>query len=364
MRRVLFLIKTLAWGGAQRLLVETARHLDTARTEYEVAFLVPELDDLAGELEQAGLSVHCLGGTRGGLWVARLRRLVARRAVGLVHVHSPYAAAGARLGLAGLRPRVGLVYTEHNVWPSYRAPTRWANAATFSRNDHVFAVSEEVRRSIRLPRPLSLPPVETLYHGIEQRGEPTGGTALRAELGIPAEAQVVGAVGEFRPEKGHRYLLEAAAHVRRTRPDVRFVLVGAGPLEHDLRERAGRLGLGDGVLFAGHRADAANLADAFDVFALPSVHEGLPIALLEAMAASRPAVVTASGGTTEVVEDGHDACVVAPSDPGALALAVERLLGDAALRERLGRNACARAADFDIRAAVGRMEAVYDGLLA
>lgn len=364
MRRVLFLIKALGWGGAQRLLVEAAEHLDTARTEYEVAFLVPELDDLAGELEQAGLRVHCLGGTAGGRWIPRLRELVERRAVRLVHAHSPYAAAGARVGLAGLRPRVGHVYTEHNVWPSYRAPTRWANAATFSRNDHVFAVSEEVRRSIRVPWPLSPPPVETLYHGIEQRGEPTGGAALRAELGIPAGVPVVGTVGEFRPEKGHRYLLEAAAHLRRTQPDVRFVLVGAGPLESDLRERAGRLGLGDRVLFAGHRPEAAGLVDAFDVFALPSVHEGLPIALLEAMAASRPAVVTAAGGTTEVVGDGDSACVVPPSDPGALAAALERLLGDGSLRARLGRNASARAADFDIRAAVRRMEAVYDGLLA
>jgi glycosyltransferase involved in cell wall biosynthesis len=363
-RRVLFLIKALGWGGAQRLLVEAAQHLDTARTEYEVAFLVSELDDLAGDLERAGLRVHDLGGTRGGLWIPRLRRLVARRSIRVVHAHSPYAAAGARLGLVGVRPRVALVYTEHNVWPSYRAPTRWANAATFSRNEHVFAVSEEVRRSIRRPWPLRLPPVETLYHGIDQHGEPTGGTALRAELGIPAEAPVVGTVGEFRPEKGHRYLLEAAAHLRRTQPDVRFVLVGSGPLEGDLRDRAGRLGLGDRVLFAGHRRGAAGLADAFDVFALPSVHEGLPIALLEAMAASRPAVVTAAGGTTEVVRDGDSACVVPPSDAGALAEALERVLGDPALRARLGRNARARAAEFDIRVAVGRMESVYDGLLA
>jgi glycosyltransferase involved in cell wall biosynthesis len=365
-RRVLILIKGLGRGGAEQLLLSEAPHLDRSRFRYEVAYVLPAKDALAAELERHGLRVSCLGGGGGTSWTARLRSLVRERQIELVHAHLPYAAIGARLALGG-RHRPRLVYTEHNVWQSYRPPTYWGNLLTFPRTDHVFTVSDEVRSSIRYPgmlRRLRVPPVETLYHGLDRAAleQPTADGVLE-ELGIPAGAPVVGTVANFRHEKGHDHLMHAAQLVRRSVPDVRFVLVGQGPLESRVRREAERLELGDTVIFAGFREDAPRVTAAVDVFALSSLHEGLSIALLEAMALGTPPVVTSVGGLPEVVEHRRHGLLVPPADPPALAAGIVALLKDPALRDRLGQAARRRAADFDIRRTVRRMEEVYAGLL-
>jgi glycosyltransferase involved in cell wall biosynthesis len=365
MNRVLLLIKGLGRGGAEQLLLSAAPHLDRSRFLYEVAYLLPDHTALVAPLERAGLRVECLHGGRGAGWVARLRRLAYERRIDLVHAHSPYPAVGAR---SALPRRIHHVYTEHNVWPSYHRATYWGNALTFAQNHHVFAVAESVRASLRYPRPLSLlpmPPAEVLYHGsdLERVGAVRSDT-LRQELGIPAEAPVVGTVANFRAEKGHRHLLEAAGRVRRAVPDVRFVLIGVGPLRGELERGAHDLGLDGTVVFAGHRSDAAAVADAFDVFALPSVYEGLSIALLEAMARGTACVVTDAGGLPEVIRNGREGLVVPAGDPTSLARGILAVLGDGALRDRLGKAGRCRAAAFDIRTTVRRTEEVYERVLS
>jgi glycosyltransferase involved in cell wall biosynthesis len=362
---VLIVIKGLGRGGAEQLLLSGVPYLDTASYRYQFAYLLPWKDSLVPELTGAGFAVHCLEGARGPGWAGRLRALVRREGIGLVHVHSPVAAAGVR-AVAGRRTRV--VYTEHNLWDRYHPATWAANLATFPRNDHVFAVSETVRQSIRYPGPLRLlpmPPLETLHHGLDPAALPIPGRdGVRAELGIPEDAPVVGSVANFKAAKDHATLLRAAAQVRQAIPSVRFVLVGQGPLEAETRRLAGQLGLDQTVLFAGFRTDATRLMAGFDAFALSSTYEGLPIALIEAMAVGCPAVVTRVGGTPEVVTDGVHGFLVPPRDPAALAAGLTRLLGDRALRDGLGEAAAARAQDFDIRTAVRRMEQVYARLLA
>jgi glycosyltransferase involved in cell wall biosynthesis len=273
------------------------------------------------------------------------------------------AAAAARV-VAGRHTRV--VYTEHNVWSRYHQATRAANLLTFPRNDHVFAVSDVVRASIRYPAPmraLPMPPLETLHHGLDPAAVGWESDDVRAELGIPEDAPLVGSVANFKAAKDHATLLQAAVRVRQAVPDLRLLLVGQGPLEAETRRLAAELGLSETVLFAGFREDARRLAATFDVFTLSSTYEGLPIALVEAMALGRPAVVTEVGGTPEVVTDGADGLLVPPGDPAALAGGLLRLLRDPELRARIGAAARARAAAFDIRAAVARMEQVYAGLL-
>jgi glycosyltransferase involved in cell wall biosynthesis len=368
--RVLLLIKGLKRGGAEQLLLHAAPHRDRSRFTYEVAYLLPDHDALVADLEAAGLPVHCLDGARGAGWVGRLVALARAREIDVVHVHSPYAAVGARLGLAGAgRRRPALVYTEHSLWGLYHPATYWGNAITYPLNRHVFAVSEQVRGSIRYPRPLgalAMPPVETLYHGLDlgavaAAAAPDG---VRAELGVPDGVPLVGTVANFRPEKGHRHLLQAAVTVRRALPETRFVLVGTGPLESRMRVVAEELGLGDSVVFTGYRPDAPRLMAAFDLFVLASTFEGFSIALAEAMALGRPSVVTRVGGLPEAVGDGQEGLIVSPADPRALADAMLDLLADPAARRRLGAAARRRAAAFDIRTAVCRMETVYQEVSA
>lgn len=366
MKRVLLLIKGLGRGGAEQLLVSAAPYLDQTRWEYEVAYLLPWKDALVPDFRKSGLPVHCLGRTLG--WVARLRALVRERNIAVIHAHSPVPGIGARVAL-GRRGGPRLVYTEHNVWERYHRATYWGNLLTFPRNDHVFAVADHVRVSIRYPPPLRrrrMPPIETLYGGLDPALIPDSdlGSEVLDELGIPRGVPIVGTVANFKPSKGHLHLIEAAARVRQSVPDVRFVLVGQGPLEDEVRRRATELGLDGTVLFAGYREDATRVAGAFDVFALSSVYEGLPIALLEAMALGRPPVVTAVGGLPEVVTDGVNGLVVPPAHPQALAHGITTILRDRELRERLGVAAARRARDFDIRTAVRRTEQVYEELLA
>jgi glycosyltransferase involved in cell wall biosynthesis len=363
---VLILIKGLGRGGAEQLLASSAPYLDRERFRYRFAYLLPWKDSLVAELEAGGLPVDCLDGARGLGWVGRLRALVRREGIDLVHVHSPVAAAATRTAL-GRRPRI--VYTEHNVWSRYHRATYLANLASFPRNDHVFAVSDEVRASIRYPGPLGalpMPPLETLHHGLDQAAVAGwgGGDGVRAELGIPEHAPVVGNVANFKAAKDHPTLLQAAARVRQRLPEVRFLLIGQGPLEPEARRLAAELGLDATVVFTGFRTDAHRLLAALDVFTLSSTYEGLPIALIEAMALGRPAVVTRVGGVPEVLADGDQGLLVPPRDPDALAGGLLRLLGDRGLRDRMGAAARVRAADFDIRKAVRRMEQVYAGLLA
>jgi glycosyltransferase involved in cell wall biosynthesis len=366
MNGILHLIKGLGRGGAEQLLASAAPYVDATRFEQHVGYLIPHKNLLVPDLIESGVAVHCLGGGRKGAWVGRLRKLVREHRIDLVHCHSPYVAAGCRLALRG---RVRHVHTEHNVWDSYHPATRWANMLTFPRNDHVIAVSEHVRESIRYPlglRFLRLPPVETLFHGLDHAalsrwGSPDG---IREELGLPPEAPLFGTVANFRPQKGHRDLVSAAVLVREAIPKARLLLVGQGPAEADVRRQVRDLGLEDTVLFLGQRDDAPRVAGSLDVFVLASLYEGLAIALIEAMALGRAAVVTGVGGLGEVIRHGENGLVVPPGQPKALAEAIVMLLRDGTLRARLGLEARRRAGDFDIRTAVGRMQQVYEELLA
>lgn len=368
MHRVLWLIKGLGRGGAEQLLASAAPYLDRSKFSYEVAYLLPHKDALANDLASAGLPVTCLQGGGVPSWVSRLKRLVQRHDIDLVHAHSPVAAAGARYGLSSHK-RPAIVYTEHNLWDRYHRATRLLNMATYARNDHVFAVSDDVRRSISYPRLIhnrTMPPSETLYHGPDHAAlaASEGADGVRRELDIPENAPLIGVVANFKEHKGHRYALLAAATVVAERPAARFLLVGLGPLQDDMRSLARSLGIENNVVFAGFRQDVPRIVRTLDLFLLPSTHEGLPIALVEAMALGVPAVAAAVGGIPEVIEHDVSGLLVEPRDPTGFANAILALLADQPRRSRMGMEAARRARDFDIRNAVARTETVYEELLS
>ncbi|GGQ93626.1 glycosyltransferase [Kitasatospora griseola] len=355
--RVLWLAKGLGRGGAEQLLVNCARHVDRSRFAVEVAYVLPHKDALVPALRAADVPVHCLGAAPGRRWPLRLRALLAERRFDLVHTHMPVPAVAARL-LAGRRK---LVHTEHNLWERYRLPTRWANALTYRRNDAVIAVSHAVAAGIGRRRPDD-GWLTVVHHGPDLGDAPAGPAArraARAELGLPEDALVIGTVGNLTAKKDQASLLTAFALLRRTRPDARLVLVGAGPLEARLRELAG-----DGVLFAGSRGDVPALLPGWDVFCLSSRQEGLPVALMEAMTTGLPSVVTRVGGMPEVLDDGVEGRLVPPGDPAELAAALGGLAADPGLRERMGAAARERSKAFDVAGAQRAIERVYARVLA
>lgn len=368
--RVLMVAKGLGRGGTERLLASGLALLDPERFLAEVAYVLPGKDALVPEVEATGALVHCVGSAPRGqvAWPARLVRLVRLGRFDIVHTHMPAPAVVARLAVSGRRP--ALVHTEHNVWPRYRAATRWANALTYHRNAAVLAVSSGVAETIRPPalgRWLQAPAAEVLIHGIDRtvvRRGPAARVAARATLGVDEGALVVGSVGNFTAKKDHRTLLEAFASLAVRHPTLQLVLVGSGPLERDLRAHADALVPGGRVKWTGSRGDVADLLPAFDVFALSSRHEGLSIALIEALAAGLACVATDVGGIPEVVVDGVNGMLVPPGRPAELAAAIELLLLDDQYRLALARRAVARSEHFSLTAAMGRLQDVYQAALA
>jgi glycosyltransferase involved in cell wall biosynthesis len=358
---VLHAIKGLGRGGAERIVADCAELGNGRSFRYEVAYCLSAKEALVPELRAAGVPVHRLADSPLSVGPA-LRNLVRERSIDVLHVHSPVLASLARLARIG----VPVVYTEHNVWSRYNWQTRWLNAATYARNAHVFAVSDDVRLSIsrRAERALH-GRLETLTYGLHPRfrGRWTLDADVREELSIPPEAPVVVCVANFKPFKGHEHLLRAAALVGRSLPEARFVLAGVGQTEPMMRRLAEDVGLNGSVIFAGYRDDAPRLMALADVFVLPSEQEGLPIALLEAMALGRPSIATAVGGIPDVINDGWEGLLIPPKDPAELAAAIVALLSDEELRRRMGDAAKIRAADFDIRRAVARMQDVYQAVL-
>jgi len=365
--RLLWLAKGLGLGGTERLLSLGLPHVDRDRFEIEVAYVLPWKDALVEELRSQGVTVHCLGSpSPRAAWPARLGRLLRTRAYRLVHTHSPVPAVAARLML----PRgVALVHTEHNEWPRYRRATRVANAATYGRNAAVLAVSQGVADSVRPPRWVRgarFPRVEVLHHGYDEGRVRRGADArvkARALLGLAEDDLVVGTVANFTPKKDQRTLLRAVRILAMRHPGIRLVMVGSGPLESALRQQASEPGLGGRVMFAGTRDDVQEIVPAFDVFALSSLYEGLPLAMLEAMAAGVPCVATRVGGTPELLAEGEAGLLVSPGDADELAAGLDKLLCNQTLASDLGSTAAEATGRYSIRKAVRRIEAVYDEVL-
>jgi len=364
--RVLWLVKGLGPGGAERLLVAAAAHRDRSRFAISCAYLLPWKQQLAPELEALGVPTLCLGvrDERDVRWAARLRRHLRVEPVDVLHAHSPYPAGIARIVTKTL-PRVGrpgTVYTLHNTWTSFATPTRVLNSWTMGADAADLAVSDLVRDTV--PDRLRAR-TEVVVHGIDldavrARRDRAG---VRAELGIGPDEIVFGTVANFRAQKDYPNLLAAAVVLRDRGANVRIVAVGQGPLEVEMRAEHARLGLEGHVALLGERADAVRIMSGCDGFVLASNNEGLPVAVMEALALGLPVVGTAVGGMAEAV-DGTNGVLVPARDPTALADAMQALAEDPARRAALAHGAEVSSARFDIARSVARIEEVYEQVAA
>lgn len=323
----------------------------------------PATDWLAGQ----GVPVHHL---RRGRFDPRilgdLVALVRARGARVLHVHGYAAADFGRLAARATGAR--LVLHEHFADP--RMPRYQAVAdRLLSRLTHgAIAVSGSTRDFLVRERFVPADRVRLIWNGapLDEFAPvaPERALALRAELGLPGDALVVGSIGRLSAQKGHAHLLDAAAILLPRHPRARVLVVGDGDLGPGLCEHARQLGIADRTVFTGHRADVAELLGVLDVFCISSLYEGTPLALFEAMAARKAVVSTAVDGCREVLVDGESGLLVPPADPAALAAALERTLADAALRERLAGAAREASRRYDVRACVASMQAFYDELLA
>lgn len=359
------MIKGLGPGGAETLLAAAADAHDAARIQLECAYVLPFKDHLVERLEGSGVVTHCLSRRRDDpLWALRLAQLIRSGGWDVVHVHSPLPGSVARIVVRTMRgARPHLVSTEHNAWGTFAPPTRWLNRATSRWDEATFAVSDETRHSMSGPAAVI---ARTLAHGIDVQAARNLGSeraAVRAELGLSESDVVIGTVANFRVQKDYPNFLAAARALLDRGVAARFVVVGQGPMEAEVRARAAELDLDDHVLFTGFRPDAVRVMSAFDVFTLASSWEGLPVVLMEALALGLPIVATKVGGVAETMLDGEDAVLVAPRDSAALADSWAAVIGDLDLRQRLAATGSRRADEFDVRRVNAEIEQVYERLV-
>jgi sugar transferase (PEP-CTERM/EpsH1 system associated) len=366
--QVLLLITELNVGGAERIVAQLATHLPRDRYQVRVACLYAP-HAVGADIEAAGIPVINLdmrgkGDLRAPL---RLLRLLRREPVDVLHAHLFHANfLAATVGKAAGVPVV--IATRHSIEIGGRLRER-INRATRPLCDTVVAVSREVYQAEIDRSGIDSARVTLIPSGVEldrfAAPDPAATERLRRAWHIQPETKLIGTVGRLVPPKGHTYLLDAATRLRDRAPKLRIAIVGDGPLRPALEAQTRSLGLSDTVIFTGIRREVPEILALLDLFVLPSLWEGLPIALLEAMAAGRPVVATRVGGVPEVVVDGTTGRLVATSDPDALANAILTLLQDPDLRRRMGAAGQARVRKhFSVERMVKDMDQLYCRLLA
>jgi glycosyltransferase involved in cell wall biosynthesis len=311
----------------------------------------------------------------------RLGRLLRRRQFTIVHAHTPVASIIARL--AARRAGVPIVlYTAHGFYfhdamaPPLRRFHVWLERFAQRRADFLFTQSAEdlevaVREGIAPPeRALAIGNgVDLELFGPEVH-PPEALEAARCELGLSGPGPLIAVIGRLVREKGHFEFLEAMAEIHRQFPDVRALVIGDKlPSDRDhvaaaIRARAAELGLASVVGFAGLRGDVPRLLALADVFCLPSWREGMPRSIIEAMATGLPVVATRIRGCREEVIEGQTGLLVPPRDAAALAGALATLVGDTALRRRMGQAGRRRAREhYDERRIIERQLQVLRDLM-
>jgi glycosyltransferase involved in cell wall biosynthesis len=346
-----FVVNNLDVGGLEKLVVSLLNSLDRDRFKPHLICLdgagkmaadvdLPEENRLVLERKD-GIRLPFLGVSVDPSRLYKIRRFVQAKQIAVLHAHNigPLIYAGVATRIIPMRRRPQVVYSDHNqlfsMTPSRARRARWYLKLA----DQIVAVSENLQRTLTEDLQAPAGRVRVLYNGVDSlKFAHVDRYKVRRELGIADDEFVVGSAVVLSQHKGMSYLLDAIPAVLAQAPTTRFVIAGDGPIRASLEEKARVLGFGDRLIFIGHRTDIPDVVSAFDAYVLPSLTEGLPLSLLEALAAGNPIVCTRVGGNPEIVEDGVNGYLVPPGDSAALTDAILRLGADpefrAVVRER------------------------------
>lgn len=365
--RILHVMTRLPVGGVEHQLLNVIRHYDRSA----ISPLVCSLSDkglIGAEIEAMGVEVielGLLGHTFKWSIASELARILKERGIHIVRTHQYHANLYGRLA-AILAHTPCIVASVHNQYTQDRKPhRRFLNHMLSTHTDALIAVSDAVKSDIVHFDRIAPERVTVIPNGVDTDVFSAADRArTRRSLGLSDDVQVIGSVGRLTDQKGHVHLIEALASIKDSHPNVRALIVGEGPLRDALEASAVELGVHDRVMFAGMRRDIPELLAAMDLYVMPSLWEGMSNALIEAMAAGKPMAVSAIPSFSIMLRDGHDALLVPPKDPCALADALKRLLSDNDLAQRLGSMAKEKAqAEYSIKATVARYTNLYTGIL-
>jgi glycosyltransferase involved in cell wall biosynthesis len=322
-------------------------------------------DGLRKMLAEEGIYIRCLQHMKGDLrTLLSLAKIIREEKIDLLHVHGYGASACGRILSTWFRiPVIIHQHDSNSLAPWYGW---WADYLLRSRTSRLIAVSESVaefsvrkrsvdksritvmRNPIPAPRPIANAHIEE----------------WRAQLGIPRDAKLVGCITRFDPVKGIHYAIRAFADLIQKVPEAYLILFGEGDERERLEHLVKDLELDSKVRLLGFRPDASSYLAALDCFLLPSINEGIPFALLESLAAGTPAVVTDVGGITEVVQNEEAALVVSPRDAKALSMAVNRILTDGELAQRIRENGLELSRRYSVASYASELIDLYERALA
>lgn len=360
-RTILFLSTSSGPGGAERVISNLSASLDPARYRGVLCLFRPGW--IQANTENRGVRTYVIP-TQGMFdwrWMLRFKRLLKDEHVKLIHAHEFDAnVQGAFVAALCGVPLIATVHGKNYFWEKLRRRLayQWV-----SRNATMVAVSENLKQFIVEKVGVDSGHVKVVYNGVDALPplRPADIDECRKELDLPTGDQIVGVVGNLYPVKGHQYLITAIPAVLEKCPNTTFIFAGRGQLEAELKAQVQQLGIDGKVRFLGLRQDIPRILAVLDVFVLPSLSEGLSMAILEAMVAGKPVIATNVGGNPELVEDGQAGYLVPSQNSPTL---TDRLISLLTNRERaiqFGRIGQLRAqGQFSLQTMVQKYQALYD----
>jgi glycosyltransferase involved in cell wall biosynthesis len=292
-----------------------------------------------------------------------LLKVIRQKNIDILHLHGYGATTFGRIA-AGMR-RIPAILHEH----ANLTDTPWfqkvADAILERETDIAIAVSQSTAAFVIKARQIPPDKVKVVYLGVplEEFSRPRSAAevaAARSELGASPGTFVIGSVTRLHDSKGNSFLVDAARLVLDRRPDAKFIVVGEGPLRPALEAQAEALGLGDRFVFAGFAKDVPRVVSAFDLSVFPSLWEGTPLTVFEALAMGKPIVATDADGLVDVLTHDRDALIVQKRNAPALADALVRLMEEPEIRSRLSAEARVTSRQYDIATFVAKMERLYE----
>ncbi|QJR16458.1 glycosyltransferase family 4 protein [Usitatibacter palustris] len=354
--RIVHTESSLGWGGQEIRVLTEARGV--ARRGHEVILVSPKEARIHAEAARFGVEAVALpiGRKRPG-GVMALRKFLAEHPCDVLNTHS---STDSWLGaLASVGQSRAIVRTRHISAPVPRNfSTRWL----YRQAHHIVTTGEKLRLQVIEETGADAARVVSIPTGIDlERFRSADRAAARAVTNLPSDAFIVGIVATLRSWKGHRYLIEAIAKM----PGLQLVIVGDGPQREALEKQVAAANLGERVRLVGNRDDVSPWLQSFDLFCLPSyANEGVPQALMQAMACGLPVVTTNAGSIGEIVTDGVSGVIVPTENVDALRSAIAMLVDDGATRTKFAAQAEATARErFGESLMVDRMIAVFERAL-
>lgn len=362
MINILYVFVNLHIGGAEEHLRTVVNNLD-ANLFRPVICCIREKGEIGDEIERSGFKVISLGRFSKS-WDFRIVKdlfdIIRKEKIDLIHTHLYHANMYGRV--AALMSKIPAVITEHNVYRKYKFKRRAINWILSKKTAKIIAVSEMVRKYVISRDHLEPSKVQLVHNGIDMKQVVSGlsKSAARKRIGIPTDRFLIGSVARLTEQKGHIYLIKAANSIKDDIPGLKILIAGSGPLESQIKHMVSNEKLEKFFLFLGARRDIPEILRALDVFVMPSLWEGFPMALLEAMSCSLPVVTTPVGGIPEVITNGVNGLIITPQDDISLTNAIFELYNNDGLRRMLGEKAQETVSEkFSALTMVRKLESVY-----